>query len=460
MEYPTHTCFFYFSFTGLPGTSTTPKQVIKTRQIQVRQPDGSIRIVQQQIVQAPPPVKPADQKVQIMRTADGKLSVKGLVAGQQLIQMPDGKIHIVNTQNNVKTVVARPPGTPGQQLLIRPSPAPGQSGTAKTVIQKIVTPGTPNILQKTKIIASKVVTSAEGTPTTSGSPRVVTTSLQQLLAQNPGQKIVLNQGTPNQRILIASNTAGIPAQAQGQQAQQQIIVQQSPVVQQILLNSGQRILAGNPVQTTTTPVKTVIQQPVAAGTPQQVQYQIQPSAVQVQQQPAPQTNGNIAQQLASGKLRMVNYNGQQVIVRPLNNNTAMIIAHVKQQENGPAQIVVTPQGSTMASAESVEEQEEGGGEEAGASSQGVQPVVKTITAQILTTPNGPRIVLQGLGQDELSQQQLAEVQQQVKQEMMRGELKREGKHYKIEFIMVLAFVLLSLQLKKRTKERRDRQRCK
>lgn len=395
----------------------------------MRQPDGSIRIIQQQIVSSPAPVKPPDQKVQIMRTADGKLSVKGLMAGQQLIQMPDGKIHIVNTQNSsgVKTVVARTPGTPGQQqLILRPSPAPGQAAGTKTLVQKILT---PNILQKTsqaKIIASKA---ADGTPTTSGQQqRVVTTSLQQLLAQNPGQKIVVNQGTPNQRILIASNATA----AQPQQPQQQILVQQpgGQVVQQILLNSGQRIVAGTPA------VKAIVQQPATAASPQTAQYQIQQQSSTQQPQ---QSNGSIAQQLASGKLRMVNYNGQQVIVKPLNNNSAMIIAHVKQQENGPAQIVVTPQGAAAAAAvsdnegdqqqEPADDEEEGAAaadEGAGSSTASAQPIVKSITAQILQTAAGPRIVLQGLGQDELTQQQLAEVQQQVKAQLMKGECVGRG----------------------------------
>lgn len=403
----------------------------------MRQPDGSVKIINQQYVTAPAPVKPQDQKVQIIRGADGKLSVKGLVAGQQLIQMPDGKIHIVNTQGNsgAKTVVARAPGTPGSpQIIQRLAPGqtttPGGGAVTKTVIQKIVTPGQPNILTKTpqgKLIASKVISSSDGsTPTTSASgqaPRVVTTSLQQLLAQNPGQKIVLNQGTPNQRILVATNSPQV------QQQQQPILVQQpgGQVVQQILLNSGQRIIAGTPTTATTTPVKTIIQpQPVQINTPQQpqIQYQIQQSpATPVQQQP--QTNGSIAQQLASGKLRMVNYNGQQVIVKPLANNSALLVAHVKQQEHGPAQIIVTPQGAAAAAGTDVgneavgaEQLEQGGNAEAGTSAGG--PITKSITAQILQTPNGPRIVLQGLGQDELSQQQLAEVQQQVKQQLMKG----------------------------------------
>lgn len=37
------------------------------------------------------------QKVQILRTPDGKLQVRGLMSGRQLVQTPDGKFHIRNT---------------------------------------------------------------------------------------------------------------------------------------------------------------------------------------------------------------------------------------------------------------------------------------------------------------------------------------------------------------------------
>lgn len=67
------------------------------KQIHVRNPDGTIRIVNQQQIISSQPAKPQDQKVQVFRSADGKLSVKGLAPGQQLIQMPDGRMHIVNT---------------------------------------------------------------------------------------------------------------------------------------------------------------------------------------------------------------------------------------------------------------------------------------------------------------------------------------------------------------------------
>ena len=40
------------------------------------------------------PQPQAQQKVQIVRSADGKIQVRGLLPGQQLVQMPDGKLQI------------------------------------------------------------------------------------------------------------------------------------------------------------------------------------------------------------------------------------------------------------------------------------------------------------------------------------------------------------------------------
>lgn len=48
-------------------------------------------------------------------------------------------------------------------------------------------------------------------------------------------------------------------------------------------------------------------------------------------------------------------------------------------------------------------------------------VIKCVTAQVIQTQQGPRIVLQGLQGADFTQQQLAAVQQQVKQQLLKGE---------------------------------------
>jgi len=54
------------------------------------------------------PVQAVQQKVQILRGPDGKLQVRGLLPGQQLIQLPDGKLHVLNvSQTTVGTTIAQ-----------------------------------------------------------------------------------------------------------------------------------------------------------------------------------------------------------------------------------------------------------------------------------------------------------------------------------------------------------------
>lgn len=47
-------------------------------------------------------------------------------------------------------------------------------------------------------------------------------------------------------------------------------------------------------------------------------------------------------------------------------------------------------------------------------------VIKCVTAQVIQTQQGPRIVLQGLQGSDFTQQQSALVQQQVKQQLLKG----------------------------------------
>lgn len=49
-------------------------------------------------------------------------------------------------------------------------------------------------------------------------------------------------------------------------------------------------------------------------------------------------------------------------------------------------------------------------------------VMQRATAQVIQTSQGPRIVLQGLQGTDLTPQQLAAVQQQVKQQLLKGKL--------------------------------------
>jgi hypothetical protein len=79
----------------------------------VRNPDGTTKIVSETVTQAvssttttssPKPDQPQPQKIQVMRTPDGKMSVRGLQPNQKLVQTQDGKYLILpaNSNGNIK----------------------------------------------------------------------------------------------------------------------------------------------------------------------------------------------------------------------------------------------------------------------------------------------------------------------------------------------------------------------
>lgn len=83
------------------------------------------------------------QRVQIMRSPDGRLTVKGLMPGQQLVQMPDGKLQVLTTtpiqQTTTTTVTPKTPSITTQKAIIKPSTPTGklvlQGNQLKTVQQ-------------------------------------------------------------------------------------------------------------------------------------------------------------------------------------------------------------------------------------------------------------------------------------------------------------------------------------
>merc|ERR1719273_2723398 len=58
-----------------------------------------------------------------------------------------------------------------------------------------------------------------------------------------------------------------------------------------------------------------------------------------------------------------------------------------------------------------------------------EPVPAQVTAQLIQTPQGPRIVLQGIQGANLSKDQLLSIQQQVKEQLLKAqaEAKQQGK---------------------------------
>lgn len=204
--------------------------------------------------------------------------------------------------------------------------------------------------------------------------------------------------------------------------QQQIVIQQQPQQQQVL-----------------------VQQTVAAAAPAPAQSQFIVN------------NSNLAQQLAQGKLQVANVNGQQVIVKPLGNNQVQIVAQIKTQTDGQSHIVAnsvaeqaeqqstqpqtvqqqtvqqklvqtpvkivaqqqqqtavltspTQQRSSVQSSVPISPSTEQ------SLLQGQPPgtVIKSVTAQVVQTQSGPRIVLHGLQGNDFTPEQMNMVQAQVK----------------------------------------------
>lgn len=279
-------------------------------------------------------------------------------------------------------------------------------------------------------------------------------NLQQLLQQRPGQKILIQQSpTGVQKLLLTSppstqvqSTGGekriIIQNAAGQQ--QQIILQPNqnsvPQQQQLVTIGGQKLILQSPssqvqqIKTITSPV----QQPI--------QFQIQDNSSQ-QQQPqqqivAVQTNGNnFAHQLVQGKIQVMNLNGQQVLVKNVGANQVV----VGQVKTSTSQTQLTPVKQTIVAAssnqqivktvqmQSIVNTNEATSSTAVTSSTSNEhaallanhppgTIIKCVTASVMQTPNGPRIVLQGLQGTEFTQQQSLIVQQQVKQQLMKGNI--------------------------------------
>lgn len=168
-------------------------------------------------------------------------------------------------------------------------------------------------------------------------------------------------------------------------------------------------------------------------------------------------NQTLAQQLATGKVQVATINGQQVLIRPTGNNQAQVVAQLtssnvtpQAQQTQIATPTVTP---TTPVRQVVRQQTEPAPspqttqtlQQALQSPQkpavqhdpnqidqatleqlliGQPPgtVIKCVTAQVIQTPAGPRIVLQGLQGADFTTQQLAAVQQQVKQQLLKGNI--------------------------------------
>lgn len=344
------------SVDGTARVVTSPANILsKTSSIQTQQTSTAQQTQATKVQQTTPsPATPGPQRVQISKGADGKLQVKGLLPGQQLVQLADGRLHVINSSNINNTVnsgTATTPTAGKQQFIIKT-----QGGTKTTpakpqmvlkqlsspIVQKVATPaGNTSVV----VSGNHVLTSQLLVNTSAGSPQVLKTTSGQLISRGAGQQLVMSNPSLVQQ--LASGKATLAT-----------------------LN-GQQVLIRTAVQQNVTSVKTPVIKP-APPSPSK-----QPPLV------ASQQSGTSEKDDSS-------------VVRTETQSNTQTPPQVKSHLT-PEQEAVLLEGQPPGT------------------------IIKCITAQVLQTAQGPRIVLQGLSGANFTQQQLAVIQQQVKQQLLKAQ---------------------------------------
>ncbi|XP_031848361.1 nucleosome-remodeling factor subunit NURF301 E(bx) isoform X4 [Nomia melanderi] len=388
--------------TSLLTTPTQSKTLIGTRRIYMtKSADGTTKVVsgptsilpktqlqsgnQQSLIKVPgqaAPVQQIQQKVQILRGPDGKLQVRGLMPGQQLVQMPDGKLHVLNTGQAITT-------TPAQSAA---NSSTTQAKTATTTATKSTSNATASKTSPTKAAANATQQAAQQSQA----------QTQQAVQRTTTTVAIATPTQTTKNAIVVANTGQIVQGAQ------------------VLSSSGQ-VISGNQIVV---------------------------------------TNANLAQQLATGKAQITTIGGHQVVIRstPTGNqivhlnsaNSSIIVKNTitpsKQQvpalqtaqttttTTTGAQSTETTNGTvgsnattnanasnTTVSNQSSTAPAPGSVEASLLAGQPPGTVIKCVTAQVIQTTQGPRIVLQGLQGADFTPQQLAMVQQQVKQQLLKAQ---------------------------------------
>ncbi|XP_053689324.1 nucleosome-remodeling factor subunit NURF301 [Sabethes cyaneus] len=443
--------------TTVVSSPAAPQQILsKPAGIVVRSQGGQPikQIIQKQVVQKVQATSTSTQQAAtpqkiIINNQQGTVQ-KIITSSGQLITTGDGQVQKVMSQSNLQQLLQ---GT-GQKVVVEQSSTQSPVQTQKVLV---ATTPTGQTVQKQILIQN----TSPGTP-------------QQIIINPAGGQKVVQQivATPGQQIMIGGQRIILNA-ASGQKiiSNQPIQIQQNQQIQQV----QQQVQQVQKVQQIVAAPQQQVQQP------QQIQIQIQQPQSQPQlqaiqtQSPALTQGQSLTQQLSSGKLQLANLNGQQVLIRPLGNNQAQVVAHIKTQPNGTAQIIPlanavdppaqpTPQPQPVqqiqvqaapiqqTTIQQVVQQQQpiqqtlntSGGSHATTFQQLAQQqqpqqqtldpveqtllqgqppgtVIKCVTAQVIQTQQGPRIVLQGLHGSEFTPQQSALVQQQVKQQLLKAQ---------------------------------------
>lgn len=355
---------------------------------------------------------PAQQKVQIVRAGDGKIQVKGLLPGQQLVQMPDGKLQIFsNPASGVSsaTVGIQLASSPLSTSLTQKPTLPQSLGTCSPLATKvgIQTPATPSppTAKPNQIVATYL---PPGAPIPSGMSAFISggktfcipKASASLASQGVGAKTtaIISQQTPIMTV-TASPTIGASVKPVGVSTPSPSTPKQ--VVEVKSLGSNTVTFKGN--------------QMIVSG----------PDVAQAQL---------IAKQLSSGQAKLAMIGGKQVLISTNTNNSIQAstvstggptptLSSVPTLPDTPSLPGVTPQTMSPTQVQPIPAVQE--------ALKGDTPQCPQVqvTAQLMQTPQGPRIVLQGIQGSNLPPQDLAIIQQQVKTQLLKAQAdaKQQGK---------------------------------
>jgi len=326
------------------------------------------------------------QKVQIVKSADGKIQVRGLLHGQQLVQMPDGKLQIFSHSPGAN---AGKIATPGK--IIQAGALPGQviNKPVMQLPQQQLLPK-PSLTPQQPLAQPQKTYAIQRTPTQAIQPKPVPTTTQ-MLNTSPPQLVVNKPGhmVPPTPTIQPNPTPSLP-----------------PTPSQLVGAAG----AASPNKNMVVGIQSLGQNTVT----------IKDGQLMVQG-PDHAAATAIARQLSSGAARLASLGGKQVLL-----STTPAAGTNPQQFNQPtpepslAPSTITAPDSTVSSPPPQLPPALHSPEPPPPPREPTPPPTPlTVTAQLVQTPQGPRIILQGLQGIQLEQHQLMTIQQTVKQQLLK-----------------------------------------
>ena len=265
---------------------------------------------QPQVTTQPSPS--SQQKVQIVKTADGKIQVRGLMPGQQLVQMPDGKLQIFSLPAG--NTVQSPGG--GIKLATSPGVKPASPQTLASQPQLQATPAVGHGLPRPTILANTTSSPIQALrPQTMPLMRPTTVAGVTPIQPKPGtvglvpQSGVVTAPGPRVQLMQTANGTVTPVQPQGLRPN----LPNAP----LSVNNTPGVIQS--IGSTTTPTQANIASPNKGSTLVGIQSLGQNTITVnngqlIVQGPDHEAATNIARQLASGQAKLANIGGKQVLL--------------------------------------------------------------------------------------------------------------------------------------------------